>query len=207
MKVRAFILIAVSAFLLCCASADGENIAAVHMTPGEEWSWNPGSYNLFSGEIDLSYYTGQDLMIRMTSDLSYGDSQNGNHSPLFTVINGERITMLQQTSTVSFTPDTSFPVLSFSGSIQLPEKGHVRHVAFQFHILNADGKEVSCATCEISMRDGNTGRAAGSFYFAFDINRITLIFGCAAALIWSVVLLKSRFVRNGRRNNMQRTGE
>ena len=189
MKVRIVILSVICMLILCYSSAYSEEYAAVHIETGEEWSWEPGSYNLFSGTMQLTPFAGQELTINMTTNLLYGDDED--HNPLFTVVDGNRIPMRQQSNSTVITPGGESSLLAFSGSIKLPEKGHVKHIEFQLQILDHTGRELTRITDEISVRDNNTAAASGSFYIPWDIGTITIIAGTAAIMIWTVVLLRS----------------
>ena len=189
MKVRIVILSVICMLILCYSAAYSEEYAAVHIETGEEWSWDPGSYNLFSGTMQLTPFAGQELTINMTTNLLYGDDED--HNPLFTVVGGKRIPMRQQSNSTVITPGGESSLLAFSGSIKLPEKGHVKHIEFQLQILDHTGRELTRITDEISVRDNNTAAASGSFYIPWDIGTITIIAGTAAIMIWTVVLLRS----------------
>ena len=114
MKRLSIILILFSLILICFSSAVCEPVEGLKiLADSDAWSWDPGAYNLFSGIIDLSQYIGKELTITVTSDLQNGGDQEDQRSPLFTVINGHRITMLKQKNTAGFTPDAEQPVLNF----------------------------------------------------------------------------------------------
>ena len=193
MKVRIVILSVICMLILCYSAAYSEEYAAVHIETGEEWSWDPGSYNLFSGTMQLTPFAGHELTINMTTNLLYGDDED--HNPLFTVVDGKRIPMRQQSNSTVITPGGESSLLAFSGSIKLPEKGHVKHIEFQLQILDHTGRELTRITDEISVRDNNTAAASGSFYIPWDIGTITIIAGTAAIMIWTVVLLRSLVLR------------
>lgn len=198
MKVRIVILSVICMLILCYSAAYSEEYAAVHIETGEEWSWDPGSYNLFSGTMQLTPYAGQELTINMTTNLLYGDDKD--HNPLFTVVDGKRIPMRQQSNSTVFTPGGESSLLAFSGSIKLPEKGHVKHIEFQLQILDHTGRELTRITDEISVRDNDTAAASGSFYIPWDIGTITIIAVTAAIMIWTVVLLRSLVLRKKAEN-------
>ena len=99
MKLRVLNLILFAILLICCTNAVCEHTAQIQITAdNEEWSWDPGAYNQFSGRIDLVEFCGKELTIRISTDLSYGGAPEEDHNPLFTVVNGHRITMLKQKS-------------------------------------------------------------------------------------------------------------
>ena len=112
MKVRIVILSVICMLILCYSAAYSEEYAAVHIETGEEWSWDPGSYNLFSGTMQLTPFAGQELTINMTTNLLYGDDED--HNPLFTVVDGKRIPMRQQSNSTVITPGGESSLLAFS---------------------------------------------------------------------------------------------
>ena len=159
--------------LFCCAffSAQCEGF---HIADSEEWSWEPGSYNTFTGEIDLSAYIGTELTIQMSSDLPAEEENVKN--PVFTVVDGKRITVLRQSGTAFYVPDENDSCLTFTGGIKLPVKNHIRRISFLF-----------------SVSDG-TGRTDGVFYLPVNIGIITIIFLLAAVLVWSSFLVLRRMI-------------
>ena len=89
MKKRVLSIVLFTVILFCCTSAVCEHNAEIQITASsDEWSWDPGAYNQFSGKIDLSEFCGREITIKMTTDLSYGGDPDEDHSPLFTVVNG-----------------------------------------------------------------------------------------------------------------------
>ena len=200
MKLRIFIVTAVCVLILYSGAVFSEAYTAVQIETGEEWSWDPGNYNLFSGHIQLSSFAGQELTVAMTTDLSYDDGEE--HNPLFTVIDGKRIPMRQQSNRTVYTPAEGTQSLSFSGSITLPAKEHVKHIVFQFHILDVYGNELALITDEVSVWDNDPASVAGSFYISCNTGRIAAIAGGAAIVIWAVVLIRSLLIRK-----KKRTGE
>ena len=197
MKLRIFIVTAVCMLLMCFGAALGEVYTAVQIETDEEWSWDPGNYNLFSGNIQLSSFAGQELTIAMTTDLSYDDGEE--HNPLFTVIDGKRIPMRQQSNRTVYIPAEETQSLSFSGSITLPAKEHVKHIVFQFHILDESGNELTLITDEVSVRDNDPASAAGSFYIPCNTGGIAVVAGAAAIVIWAAVLVRSLLIRKKER--------
>ena len=72
MKIKSYLLLAAAlALLCCCITAAGEEPAACSVQTGEEWSWSRGAYNTFSGTIDLSGCSGEELTVAMSTDLAY----------------------------------------------------------------------------------------------------------------------------------------
>lgn len=192
MKIRVLNIILFAILLICCTNAVCEHTADIQITANnEEWSWDPGAYNQFSGRINLSEYCGKELTIKMSTDLSYGGDPEENHDPLFTVVNGHRITMLKQKSSAAFTPDTENPAFEFSASLKLPEKGHVRRIKLDFRIMDENGAELMVLQDIISAGDNAAGRDNGTFYIPYDIGRIIWMIAATAAAIWVIVLLRN----------------
>ena len=200
MKLRVLNLILFAILLICCTNAVCEHTAQIQITAdNEEWSWDPGAYNQFSGRIDLAEFCGKELTIRISTDLSYGGAPEEDHNPLFTVVNGHRITMLKQKSSAVFTPDTENPAFDFSASIKLPEKGHVRSIRLDFRIVDENGTELMNLQDTISAGDNAAGRENGTFYIPYNIRTIIWIITAAAALVWVVVLLRDFIKKKYRR--------
>lgn len=187
------IILAFAAFILvlCSCNAICEQKTALLITPDEDWSWDPGAYNQFSGELNLSGYAGTALTVVISSDLSYSGDPQDKRNPLFTVINGRRITMKKQSDTIQFTSEEENTVMTFSGSIKLPEKEHMRSVTLLLSITDAEGKELTRASGIISLRDNGSGRETGAFYIPFDIRLITLTVLAAAVAVWVLAMVRS----------------
>ncbi len=191
MKRLSIILILFSLILICFSSAVCEPVEGLKiLADSDAWSWDPGAYNLFSGIIDLSQYIGKELTITVTSDLQNGGDQEDQRSPLFTVINGHRITMLKQKNTAGFTPDAEQPVFEFSASVKLPEKGHVRSVKLEFTVSDENGTELNKLKDTISIGDHSSGRDSGAFYIPVEIGTINTVIAITAAVIWMIVLIR-----------------
>ena len=201
MKIKAYLVLTAALIFLCCTgTAHCENGAEVEIIPAEEWSWSRGAYNTFSGSINLSDCDGE-LTVCISTDLQYSTDSEQQSMPVFTSVNGKRIVMTKQTDTVHFTPEDDNREMSFSASFRLPEKQHVNAVRFTFSIADADGTELKKMMGRIESTDEGTGRTDKAFYISADIRMITLIIAVAAALIWSVVLIRSI------RTRKTRTGE
>lgn len=190
MKRRLIILILFSLSLICFSSAVCESNGEMQILADDAWSWDPGAYNLFSGLIDLSEYTGKELTVTVTSDLQYGAEQEDHRSPLFTVINGHRITMLKQKNTAVFTPEADQTAFEFSASVKLPDKGHVRSVRLEFSVADEQGTELKKLKETISIGDHSAGKDSGVFYIPVEIGTVNMIIAIAAAFIWIIVLIR-----------------
>ena len=192
MKLRILNLILFAVLLIWCTGAVCEHTAQIQINANnEEWSWDPGAYNQFTGRIDLAEFCGKELTIIISTDLSYGGDQEEDHDPLFTVVNGRRITMLKQKSSAVFTPEAENSEFDFSASLKLPEKGHVRSIRLDFRIVDENDTELMNLQDTISAGDNAAGRESGTFYIPYDIDTIIWIITAAAAVIWAAVLLRS----------------
>ena len=194
MKIKAIILLTTMIILTCCA-AKGESAAGTSVTCGEDWTWDPGASNTFDGETDVSGYTGTELTIRMETDLPYTDEEQ-DAKPVFTIVNGSRITVLKQSDTARCTPESQ--TLSFSGRMTLPAKQHVRQITFRFILSDENGQELKTSSFTL----GSGEETGGAFYIAADIRMITLGIGAAAAAVWAAAIARNRLVRK-----KQRTGD
>ena len=190
MKGKPAIAVITALFLLFTTICSGAEENGAQMQAGDEWSWEPGAYNTFDGEIDLSDYTGHELTICMSTDLIYNDEEKDGR-PVFTVLNGKRFTMAKQTETVRCTPDPEDPVVRFSGRLRLPEKKHVNSIGFEFSVTDSSDQPVISIRGSINSNAGDSGRSSGAFYIPVDIHTITLILASAAAIVWAAVLAGS----------------
>ena len=198
MRIKTKVLfIAASIILLFIAAAYGENVP-VTVSAGEGWAWDPGANNIFDGEIDLGKYSGQELTVSMISDLPYSNDAESDGRPVFTSVNGKRITMLKQSDSVRCTPTEDNPFMRFSARFTLPEEKRVYRIVLQFKVKDEEGNEVSTFNAEISA--GKNG-LTGPFYIPADISMISVIICIIAAAVWTAVIL--RIIRRKR----QRTGE
>lgn len=189
MKIKSYLLLAAAlALLCCCITAAGEEPAACSVQTGEEWSWSRGAYNTFSGTIDLSGCSGEELTIVMTTDLVYDEANEQKSKPVFTTVNGKRIAMTKQSGTVKVTPDPDSLQMEFTGSLRLPEKGHYSEVAFAFTVSGADGSEQKSVTCRIGSGEDSGAKHSNNFYIPVDISKVTLGLGIAAAAVWMLIL-------------------
>ena len=158
------------------------------LVPDAAWSWAPGTYNTFSGEIDLSEFVGKEIKIRISSDIpDTGEKGSGGH-PVFSVINGQRITVLKQSDSYVVTPDTTSPNMSFIATIVLPEKNHLRRISFTIEVLDQNENQLRIETGEISSM-GKTARDS-AFYIPYDANRIALYAAVLAAVIWLLAIIR-----------------
>jgi len=167
-----------------------------------EWTWNPGSINTFSGEYDLSEYSGKTLSIRITTNLPADEDSENETKPHFTAVNGKRIPVLKQDDTTVFQPDEDTYSFSFTGQVRLPRKHRVRDVCFTLQITDENRKEITVKSATISVNDTASERAESMFYIPFDIRMITIILFTAAAIVWTITCYRHLLFRK-----RQRTGD
>lgn len=198
MRIKLLIITAVIITFACqSTAARGENDAAC-VTAGEDWSWESGAHDLFEGTIDLSEFTGQELTIRMSSDLPYNeDEQSGR--PVFVTVNDSRITMMKQSNTIRCTPSVEEPVVRFSARLILPEKQRVYGITFQFTVSDESNHVLKTVQAAISGGDSGAGSA---FYISADIRRIAVCIGIAAAAVWIAAVFRAVYF-----TRKKRTGE
>lgn len=181
--------------VLCCITVFGALCEGFHLSASDEWSWEPGSYDTFTGELDLSGYPGTNLMILMSADLPAEEETGKN--PVFTVVDGKRITVLRQSNSAVFTPDENSSCFTFTGAIKLPVKTHIRKISFLFEICDENGQALDNITYVLSEGEDGTGRADGVFYLPFQSGMITIVLALAALLVWSFFLvIRRKVVKN-----------
>jgi hypothetical protein len=191
MKKVHFLLIFTVVLAVFFCQALCEDQSACRIEAGEEWSWDPSSNNTFDGEIDLSEFTGQEISVVMSSDLSYDSDTPQSDMPVFTRINGKRITVLKQTNTIRCTPDDVQHSVVFSGKLRLPDKQHISRILFTFTLYSNDSEELKTISCQISSNADN-GKAGSVFYIRHRIEKITLYLWIPAVCIWVIVMIRHR---------------
>ena len=195
MKHAVFLLLILAVISLFCP-AFGENTINVHIESGEEWCWDPGSDNTFTGEINFSGYTGQNISIILSSDLS-GESEN---EAVFTSLNGKRITIMKQSNTLQCNPDEN-PVIQFTGRLKLPEKEHVKKLSLSFRFMSGDGQDLNTVSVLIS-NDIDSQVSQSAFYIPYRAGIITVLLGTAAVIVWCATVFL-----NYRNNKHSKQGE
>ncbi len=182
-----------------CCTALCETAGEAVIVPEENWSWDRGAFNSFSGQIDLSDCAGNEVTVCISAGIPYNPKEEQDDMPVFTSLNGSRIVMTKQNDTVRFAPDPGNAVMTFSVSFRLPEKQRVQEVPLTFLVKDADGNVLKTVSARIGKEAGESG---GSFYIAADINLITIIIAASAALVWILVL-----IRGLNEKKKKRTGE
>ena len=121
---RIFIVIA-AMIVICLMIGTGLADGSVTLSPGEDWVWTRGAYNTFTGEIDLSAFIGQEVTLVMGTNLKYDPEKEEKSSPVFTSVNGKRLTMMKQSASVQVTVDEAGSITRFTGSL-LPTDWFIR---------------------------------------------------------------------------------
>ena len=175
-------------FLSACSivSAGGEE-SKVQITAGEDWSWESGTVDMIEGMIDLSEYIGQEISVRVLTDLPYETEEEQKGQPVFVTVNGKRITVKKQSDTTRCTPSGEEPRMYFSARLTLPEKKRVYRISFQFVLTDENGQELKTVSAELSGGQGGTGSV---FYIPADISKITAAIVIAAAAVWAAAVIR-----------------
>ena len=193
MKTKLYlILIAAVMSLCCCCNALGESSTEAVLTRGEDWSWSRGAYNTFSGQIDLSGCPADELTICMTADLPYNEETEQNSPPVFTSVNGKRITVKKQSDTARCTPSAEETAMRFTSTFSLPDKKRAYTIVFTLTVSDEEGQELKTFTALIDGKKAGTGNM---FFITADINRIAVLIGIAAAAIWAAALFRAFCLR------------
>ena len=200
MKIKTLWIPVLMVLMICCTAALCEESGQASLLPGEEWSWARGAYNTFSGQIDLTAYTGTELTVTVHSELSYTDAEQES-LPVFTSVNGKRIVMTKQSDTVSYTPDADRSDMAFSVSFRLPDKQYVSSAPFVFTIRDESGNELCTVRGRIDSDEDGSGQSGSPFYIPADIGQITAVIAGAAAGIWIIVIIRGIY-----RKKIRKTG-
>ena len=170
----------------------------------EEWSWEAETVNVFAGDLELSDFLGQELTICLKSEFQPESEKTQESTPLFVIVNGSRITMLNQSDTIIFTPDDERPALHFEGRIKMPEGVHVQQVKLTLLAKDPDEKELKSCDTVFSLHDHSGNSGSGVFYIPFEIRTIAMILAAAAVLVWGAALIRHRIAK---KTNKRETGK
>ena len=196
MKARSFAFFCIMAILFSffCCCAMGESKAADAIQTGE-WLWDPTNVNTFTGGLDLSGFSGQELTIRLSADFDPPASEDAG-IPVFTIVNGSRVRIVMQSDTTQFTPQEDQTDFIFTGSLKMPQNDRVQKVTLTLTATDGNGKEVRSISTAVSLYDGTGAQTSGAIRVPADIRKITLILTGAAALVWIVALIRNRIVNH-----------
>ena len=196
MKIKTLILLAVIMMIVSFSVSSYGDDSGLKITSGEDWSWESEAFNMIEGEIDLSEYNGQELTVRLSTDLPYeNEEEQQARKPVFVTVNGKRITVKKQSDTTRCKPSADEPDLRFTARFSLPEKKRVYSVRFNFTVTDENGRELKILTGEI---DGVKAGTGSVFYLSADINKISIIIWIAAAAVWVAVLIRTGYAKKRR---------
>jgi len=182
---RIFIVIA-AMIVICLMIGTGLADGSVTLSPGEDWVWTRGAYNTFTGEIDLSAFIGQEVTLVMGTNLKYDPEKEEKSSPVFTSVNGKRLTMMKQSASVQVTVDEAGSITRFTGSLLLPEKSRVSLLELSFKVTDAEGATLS--TVYGTIESGDNAAQKNAFFIRADIQQVTLILAIAAGIVWMLAI-------------------
>jgi len=154
----------------------------------EEWKWDPGYVNSFTGSLDLSAFAGIEITLRVTAGAEPAPEDEGALQPVFVIVDGKRIVMLSQTDTAKVIAGEA--PLAFECSLRMPEGKRLRSVNLQVLAVDGEGKELARTgkTIYASLLGG--GSNGGAFRIPFEIRTAALWTGAAAAVLWGIALFR-----------------
>ena len=199
MRFRTILLITLAVFLLTCGAALGE-APAKDGTDGinyEEWDWDNESVNAFTGSIDLSQWAGKELTLEMKAGFEPASDSAAEAAPKFTHFQGKRLPMIQQSSMITCTPETDQTV-TFTGSLQMPEKDHYKKITIELIATDAEEKQLKKVTADITRQGGGSAQTGNIFYIPFEIRTVAIIIAAAAAIVWCLAILRNRALNRKR---------
>lgn len=192
MKTRVYLGIITFLFALCiCTAATCGSGGEAELVPGEEWSWERGAYNTFTGKISLSGCAGDAATVRVSAELPYEEETEQKSLPVFTSVNGKRIVMTRQSDTVQVKMADGTETMEFAVSFRLPEKKNISSVPLTFQVFDTDGNILKTISGMIGSDKEGFGQSGSPYYIPVDIRQITVIIAVAAALVWTFVLISS----------------
>ena len=193
MRFRTMLLIILTALIMTCSIALGED-AATDSISYDGWDWDNESLNTFSGTIDLSQWSGRDLTLEMKAVFEPESESASETVPKFTHFNGNRLTMLEQRDNITCTPEADQKTIAFTGSLQMPEKDHYQKITIDLKAVDAEGKELKKVSLTVT-RGGNSASQTGSiFYIPFEVRTAAIIIAAAAALVWIAAIIRNRLL-------------
>ncbi len=192
MKFRIILLIMLTAFIMNCMIALGENSETDSISYGE-WDWDNESLNTFNGSVDVSQLTGTELTFGMKATFEPQSESASETNPKFTHFNGKRLPMLKQSNSYNFTPEDGQTTVEFEGSLQMPEKDHFQKITIELTVTDSGGKELKRISAIVSTGGGDSAVQRGNiFYIPFEIRTIALIIAAVALLVWCAAMVRNR---------------
>ena len=154
----------------------------------EDWKWDPGCVNSFSGSIDLSPWAGSEVTLRVTAEPDPAPEGAEAETPVFVIIDGKRIVMLSQKDTEQRTAGEA--PMTFTCSLRMPEDRRLNAVNLKVQALDAEGKELAHAEKAVyaSILGGKSG--GNVFRIPFEIRTVAIWVAAAAAVLWGIALIR-----------------
>ena len=193
MRFRTMLLIILTAFIMTCSIALGEN-AATDSISYDGWDWDNEALNTFSGSIDLSQWSGRELTLEMKAVFEPESESASKTAPKFTQFNGSRLTMLEQRDNITCTPEAEQKAIDFTGSLQMPEKEHYQKITIELTAVDAENKELKKVSMVVAKGGNSSSQSGRVFYIPFEIRTAAIIIAAAAALVWIAAIIRNRIV-------------
>ena len=192
MRIGKILLALLSVFLLICGIASAENAGSTDLITYDEWDWDNESVNTFTGSLDLSQWRGTEVTLEMKAAFEPNSEAASEIIPKFTHINGSRLTMLEQRDNFTWTPETDQAVISFSGSLQMPEKDHYQKITIDLKAVDPEDKVLKKTSVTISKGGSGSSQTGSIFYIPFEIRTAAIIIAAAAAVVWCLAVFRNR---------------
>lgn len=180
--VRALICLLLCLLFLPASAEEAESLRT------EEWKWDPGYVNSFSGSLDLSPWVGSEVTLQVTAEMNPTPEDAEAEKPVFVIVDGKRIVMLRQKDTEQRTAGEA--PMTFTCSLRMPEGYRLNTVNLKVQALDAEGKELAHAEKAVyaSILGGRSG--GNAFRIPFEIRTAAIWVAAAAAAIWLVALIR-----------------
>jgi len=191
MRFRNIFLIMLTVLFITCGTAMGENSETDNISYGE-WDWDNEALNAFTGSLDVSQWSGTELLFQMKAVFEPQSESASEINPKFTHFNGKRLPMLKQSNSYTYTTENDQTV-GFEGSLQMPEKDHYQKISIDLTVTDSSGKELKKISAVVSTGGGASAVQRGNiFYIPFEIRTIAIIIAAFAALVWCAAIVRNR---------------
>lgn len=191
MRFRAIPLLILVILIVSIGAAYGEDGLAC-----EEWSWDNESVNVFTGSIDTSPWKDTELKFLLNAVFEPASEAAADTAPKFTHFNGKRLTMLQQSNTMAFTTGSDQDSIAFSGSLLMPEKDQFQKITITVTVSDPNGKELKKISLPVSRSGVASSQNSNVFFIPFEIRTVAIIVAAAAALVWSLAVVRNRVLNS-----------
>ena len=158
----------------------------------EDWKWDPGYVNSFTGSLDLSPWAGSEVTLKAEAEMDPvpegAEAEGSMSNPVFVIIGGKRIVMLSQKDTERRTAGEE--PTTFTCSLRMPEGRRLNGVTLKVTALDAEGKELARAEKAVyaSILGGRSGGSV--FRIPFEIRTVAAWVAAAAAVLWAFALIR-----------------